>query len=193
MLKGTSYTWSSVSSFHAHITKQVELYRLEWSDVAGICDRASTFLRPPAISRTTSSPAPLTRAKLDSSQENRGCRQWNYTALAVVIRKKTLIISNTGVVSLHRTILCFIVRSAEILFRQRFDTVFPCHTLLPRNWPRTSQWNYGHSRCHAFITFSFTSSSSSELYYIGCHSPCSCFQSDQPNAFGERKLQFQQH
>ena len=43
MHKGTSYTWSSVSSFHAYITKQVDLYRLEWSDVAGICDRASTF------------------------------------------------------------------------------------------------------------------------------------------------------
>ena len=42
-------------------------------------------------------------------------------ALAVAIRKKTLILSNTGVVSVHKTILCSIVRSAEILFRQRFD------------------------------------------------------------------------
>ena len=30
MIKGTSYSWSSVRSFHAHIAKQVELYRLEW-------------------------------------------------------------------------------------------------------------------------------------------------------------------
>ena len=43
MLKGISYTRSSISSFQAHITKQVELYRLEWSDVAGIGDQASTF------------------------------------------------------------------------------------------------------------------------------------------------------
>ena len=54
-------------------------------------------------------------------------------ALAVAIRKNTLILSITGVVSVHRTILCFIVRSVEILFRQCFDTVFPCRTLPARN------------------------------------------------------------
>ena len=43
MLKGISYTRTSVRSFDAPITKHVELYRLEWSDVAGICDQASTF------------------------------------------------------------------------------------------------------------------------------------------------------
>ena len=54
-------------------------------------------------------------------------------ALAVAIRKKTLILSDTDVVSVQKTILCFIVRRVQILFRQCFDTVFPCHTLLPRN------------------------------------------------------------
>lgn len=54
-------------------------------------------------------------------------------ALAVAIRKKTLILSDTDVVSVHKTILCFIVRRVEILFRQCFDTVFPCHTPLARN------------------------------------------------------------
>ena len=44
MLKGISYTQSSVRSFHANIKKQVELYRLEWNDAADICDHASTFL-----------------------------------------------------------------------------------------------------------------------------------------------------
>ena len=29
MIKGISYTWSIVRSFHADIAKQVELYRLE--------------------------------------------------------------------------------------------------------------------------------------------------------------------
>ena len=43
MLKGISYTQSSVRFFHANIKKQVELYRLEWNDAADICDRASTF------------------------------------------------------------------------------------------------------------------------------------------------------
>lgn len=53
MLKGISYTWSSVLSFHPHITKQVELYDLEWSDMADIHDLASTFkqadLHPPPM------------------------------------------------------------------------------------------------------------------------------------------------
>lgn len=31
LIKGTSYSWSSVRSFHAHIAKHVELYHLEWS------------------------------------------------------------------------------------------------------------------------------------------------------------------
>ena len=43
MLKGISYTWSNVRSFHAHIKKRVELYRLEWNDAADIWDRVSTF------------------------------------------------------------------------------------------------------------------------------------------------------
>ena len=43
MLKGISFTWSSVRSFRANVKKQVELYRLEWNDAADICDRASTF------------------------------------------------------------------------------------------------------------------------------------------------------
>ena len=84
MIKGISYTWTSVRSFHAHIAKQVELYRLEWSDAAEIRDRANTFfkhsdLRPAPTSRATSSSTPTTRAKPDGNQENRGCRQWNYT------------------------------------------------------------------------------------------------------------------
>lgn len=53
MLKSISYTWSSVLSFHPHITKQVELYDLEWSDMADIHDLASTFkqadLHPPPM------------------------------------------------------------------------------------------------------------------------------------------------
>ena len=43
MLKGISFTWSSVRSFRANVKKQVELYRLELNDAADICDRASTF------------------------------------------------------------------------------------------------------------------------------------------------------
>ena len=45
MIKGISYTWSSVRSFHAHIAKQEELYRLEWSKTSEILDRANTFFK----------------------------------------------------------------------------------------------------------------------------------------------------
>lgn len=38
MIKALSYTWKSICSFHAHIAKQVELFRLEFSDLAMICD-----------------------------------------------------------------------------------------------------------------------------------------------------------
>ena len=43
MIKGTSYTWSSVCSFHAHIAKQVDLYRLEWSNTSEIRDHVNTL------------------------------------------------------------------------------------------------------------------------------------------------------
>ena len=43
MIKGTSYTWSRVRSFHAHIAKQVELSSLEWSNISEMLDHASTF------------------------------------------------------------------------------------------------------------------------------------------------------
>ena len=68
MIKGTRYSWSSVRSFHAHIAKQVELYRLEWSDTAEIRDRANTFfkhsdLRTAPTSRVTATPPSTTRSK----------------------------------------------------------------------------------------------------------------------------------
>ena len=84
MIKGTSYSWSSVRSFHAHIAKQVELYRLKWSDTAEIPDRANTFfkhsdLRTAPNSRVTATSPSTTRSKQDGGQETRGCKQWNYT------------------------------------------------------------------------------------------------------------------
>ena len=72
-------------SFHAHIAKQVELYRLEWSDTAEIPDRANNFfkhsdLRTAPTSRVTATPPSTTRSKQDRGQETRGCKQWNYTS-----------------------------------------------------------------------------------------------------------------
>ena len=84
LIKGTSYSWSSVRSFHAHIAKQVELYRSEWSDTAEIHDRANTFfkhsdLRTAPTSRVTATPPWTTNSKQHGGQETHGCKQWNYT------------------------------------------------------------------------------------------------------------------
>ena len=70
LIKGTSYSWSSVRSFHAHIAKQVELYHLEWSDTAEIRDHANTFfkhsdLRTAPTSCVTAMPPSTTPSKQD--------------------------------------------------------------------------------------------------------------------------------
>ena len=84
LIKGTSYSWSSVRSFHAHIAKQVELYRSEWSDTAEIHDRTNTFfkhsdLRTAPTSRVTATPPWTTNSKQHGGQETHGCKKWNYT------------------------------------------------------------------------------------------------------------------
>ena len=93
MIKGTSYTWSSVRSFHAHIAKLVELYRLEWFDTSEIRDRADTFfnhsdLRQAPPSRTSSTPALRSHRKQDAGQDNRGCKPWNYTGSCACEKEK---------------------------------------------------------------------------------------------------------
>ena len=84
MIKGLSYTWSSVRSFHTHIAKQVELYRLEWSNTSEIRDRANTFfkhsdLHPVPPPRVPPMAALTSRGKQDAGQDNWGCKPWNYT------------------------------------------------------------------------------------------------------------------
>ena len=34
MAKASSYSWSSVRSFHGYIAEQVELWRLEWTSLS---------------------------------------------------------------------------------------------------------------------------------------------------------------
>ena len=85
MIKGTSYSWSSVQLFHAHITQQVELHRLEWSDTAEIRNRANTSfnhsdLRTAPTSRMTATPPSTTCWRQDGGQETCGCKEWNYTS-----------------------------------------------------------------------------------------------------------------
>ena len=86
----TSYTWSSVCSFHA---KQVESYCLEWSDTSEIRDRANTFfkhsdLRQAPPSCASSTPALTSRGKQDAGQDNRGCKRWNYAGSCACEKEK---------------------------------------------------------------------------------------------------------
>ena len=45
MAKASSYSWSSVRSFHGHIAKQVELRRLEWTSLLQIHEKANTYFK----------------------------------------------------------------------------------------------------------------------------------------------------
>ena len=39
LAKASSYSWSSVRSFHGHIARQVELWRLEWTSLSEIREK----------------------------------------------------------------------------------------------------------------------------------------------------------
>ena len=45
MAKASSYSWSSVRSFHGYIAKQVELWHLEWTSLSEIREKANTFFK----------------------------------------------------------------------------------------------------------------------------------------------------
>ena len=66
MAKASSYSWSSVRSFHGHIARQVELWRLEWTSLSEIREKAYTHFKHsdlrssqlrPNIMSTLSSPS----------------------------------------------------------------------------------------------------------------------------------------
>ena len=90
MAKASSYSWSSVRSFHGHITKQVELWRLEWTSLPEIREKATTYfkhsdlrssqLRPTITSTLLSSSVPPSHIQRPQtkSEVDKPCRQWNY-------------------------------------------------------------------------------------------------------------------
>ena len=45
MAKASSYSWSSVRSFHGHIAKQVELSRFKWTSLSEIPEKANTYFK----------------------------------------------------------------------------------------------------------------------------------------------------
>jgi hypothetical protein len=88
MTKATSYSWSSVRSFYAHLSKQVELFRLEWSSATEIAEKAATFfkhsdLRVAQTRATTqfSSQQGATGSptRAQRSEAEKSCRTWNHT------------------------------------------------------------------------------------------------------------------
>ena len=90
MAKASSYSWSSVHSFHGHIAKQVELWHLEWTSLSEIREKANTYfkhsdLRSSQLRRnitsTLSSPSvpPAHNQRPPTKPEaDKPCRQWNY-------------------------------------------------------------------------------------------------------------------
>ena len=143
MIKGTRYSWSSVRSFHAHIAKQVELYRLEWSDTAEIRDRANTFfkhsdLRTAPTSRVTATPPSTTRSKNRMGGRKPAVVSSRITlVLALAKRTKTPIPLNTSVVFALRSTLCSIALRDETPFHLLFDNPPPLPNFLRSIRPRT--------------------------------------------------------
>ena len=90
MAKASSYSWSSVRSFHGHIAKQVELWRLEWTSLSEIREKANTYFKHsdlrssqlrPNVTSSSSSPnvTPSYNHRPPSKPEvDKPCRQWNY-------------------------------------------------------------------------------------------------------------------
>ena len=90
MAKASSYSWSSVHSFHGHIAKQVELQRLEWTSLSQIHEKANTYfkhsdlcssqLRPNITSSLSSPSVPPTHNQHPPTkpEADKPCRQWNY-------------------------------------------------------------------------------------------------------------------
>lgn len=89
MAKASSYSWSSVRSFHGHIARQVELWRLEWTSLSEIREKANTYfkhsdlrssqLRPIITGPLSSSTVPHSHNQRPPTkpEADRPCRQWN--------------------------------------------------------------------------------------------------------------------
>ena len=149
LIKGTRYSWSSVRSFHVHIAKQVELYHLEWSDMAEIRDQANTFfkhsdLRTAPTSRVTATPPSTTHSKQDGGQETNGCKQRNYTG-SCPCEKDTYAAQHKCHVCTqdHSMLHCPNRRNSFCLL---FHDPPPLPNFLPSIQPRTCQ------RCMSFRT-----------------------------------------
>ena len=89
MTKASSYSWPSVRAFHAHVAKQIELCRLEWTSFTDIRNKAVTFFKHsdlrssqpqtnPGMVSSTSLVMPPFSCPSTKSEAEKACRQWNY-------------------------------------------------------------------------------------------------------------------
>ena len=96
MERASTYTWSSVRSFHLAIATAIEQNRLSWSNSDAIREKSQTFFthqdlrtasqaRPSGTPRQQSQAGPQTPFqrslnRSDRAQKESYCRDWNYTA-----------------------------------------------------------------------------------------------------------------
>ena len=96
MERASTYTWSSVHSFHLAIATAIEQNRLSWSNSEGIHDKLQTFFTHQDLRTATQSclsgtqrqqsqagpQSPFQRSlnRSDHTQKESYCRDWNYTA-----------------------------------------------------------------------------------------------------------------
>ena len=102
MAKASSYSWSSVRSFHGYIAKHVELWRLEWTSLSEICEKANTYfkhsdlrssqLRPtiPSILSSPSVPPPTIRALQTAAKQQKRQKRLAVNSMASSIRQLTI-------------------------------------------------------------------------------------------------------
>ena len=195
MIKGISYTWSSVRSFHAHITKQVELYCLEWSNTSEIRDRANTFLSTWIYAKhqllVRHPRQPLHCAGNRTRFKTLGAVNLGIIlAVVPVKRKRSLILASTSATFANRITQCFTAPNTGILFLQHFDTAFHHHTLLPLIWPRTYQWTMMYRKlAHAqklLLTVLFVPWLKALLATSAIICQILASRSDQPNTLGDK-------
>ena len=131
MERASTYTWSSVRSFHLAIATAIEQNRLSWSNSDAIREKSQTFFthqdlrtasqaRPSGTPRQQSQAGPQTPFqrslnRSDRAQKESYCRDWNYTAKSVVVplRLQHMPPTTDVVYATRWNILCCIVQNAN--------------------------------------------------------------------------------
>ena len=154
MLKGISYTWSSVRSFHVHITKQGRavspgMVRCGWNSPS--LNTRTYVLRPPLVRP----PRPLLLRARSRTRIKKIGVVCNGRTLVIAIRKKTLIPRDTSAPQ----VLCLYLRPSYASLYQAQESC-PVNILTKRfhaiplfPGPLIGQWIYEHSLLNEFINF----------------------------------------